>query len=272
MLKIISDNTKFEHINYSFGKYTLKIEDKVKNFVRKLKNSNLIYSEIYSKLFCSGSSPGILYGLPKIHKPNFANLFQCRPIFAAYNTPCYNISKYLVSVLSSLATSDNTVENSYSFVSQLMNLPYNCNYFMASYDVSNLYTCVPLVETINIILNSLFSCNINLFIGLSREYFKTFLEIAVTNSFFIFNGELYRQRDGLGMGLPLAPTFANIFMNHHEQIHLQNCPNEFRPVFYKRYVDDTFVIFRHKDHAKLFLNYINDHHSSISFTMEEEIN
>ena len=108
------------------------------------------------------------------------------------------------------------------------------------------------------------------FIGMSRSFFKLFLEMCVTNSFFIFNGELFRQRDGLGMGLPLAPTFANIFMSHHEKKFLNNCPAEFSPVFYRRYVDDTFVLFRDQSHANLFLNYINNQHNNISFTMEVE--
>ena len=70
--------------------------------------------------------------------------------------------------------------------------------------------------------------------------------------------------------LPLAPTFANIFMSHHEKKFLNNCPAEFSPVFYRRYVDDTFVLFRDHSHANLFLNYINNQHNNISFTMEVE--
>ena len=83
---------------------------------------------------------------------------------------------------------------------------------MASYDVSNLFTNIPLDETITIILNSLFSNHDSLFLGMTRELFKTFLEYAVKFSFFIFNGKLHKQCDGLGIRLPLAPTFANIIM------------------------------------------------------------
>ena len=46
------------------------------------------------------------------------------------------------------------------------------------------------------------------------------------------------------MGLPLGPTFANIFMCYHEKLWLRECPDHFKPVFYTRYVDDTFVLFR----------------------------
>ena len=45
------------------------------------------------------------------------------------------------------------------------------------------------------------------------------------------------------MGSPLESTFANIFLSYHEQIWLKNCPGEFKPVIYKRYFDDTFLLF-----------------------------
>ena len=74
------------------------------------------------------------------------------------------------------------------------------------------------------------------------------------------------------MGLPLAPTFANVFLCHHEAKWLESCPGEFAPVYYRRYVDDTFVLFRDKSHAPLFLNYINNKHVNINFTIETEEN
>ena len=144
---------------------------------------------------------------------------------------------------------------------------------MASYDVSNLFTNVPLTETINIILDELFTSPSSTFLGLTRNLFRTFLELAVTNSFFfLFNGRLYKQVEGLGMGLPAAPTFSNIFMSYHEKKILNSCPTAFAPVFYRRYVDDTFVLFRNKQHAQLFFDHINSHHQSLKFTMEIEQN
>ena len=72
------------------------------------------------------------------------------------------------------------------------------------------------------------------------------------------------------MGLPLGPTFANIFMRHHEQIWLDSCPLSLRPIFYQRFVDDTFLLFWHKKHARLFLNFLNDQHPNLAITMECE--
>ena len=48
------------------------------------------------------------------------------------------------------------------------------------------------------------------------------------------------------------------------------CPSQFKPVIYRRYVDDIFVLFRSKEHLKLFVNYINSKHKYIKFTFETE--
>ena len=109
-------------------------------------------------------------------------------------------------------------------------------------------------------------------LGLSRALFKTLLEHAVLISFFVFNGELFQQTEGLGMGLPLGPTFANIFLCHHEKKWFSECPDSFRPVFYRRYIDDTFILFKHASNAQEFLRYLNSKHPSIIFTMEGEQN
>ena len=90
------------------------------------------------------------------------------------------------------------------------------------------------------------------------------LDIATRNSFFLFNKKLYRQREGLGMGLPHSPVFANIFLAFHEEHWLTNYPAHFKPVFYRRHVDDRFVLFSDKSHAPLFLNYLNQHHNNIN--------
>ena len=75
------------------------------------------------------------------------------------------------------------------------------------------------------------------------------------------------------MGLPLSPTFANIFLCYYESIWLQDCPSDFKPVLHRRYVDDTFfLLFRDPAHANLFLNYLNSKHQNTSFTCEIENN
>ena len=89
---------------------------------------------------------------------------------------------------------------------------------------------------------------------------------------FIFNGNIYKQTDGMAMGSPLGPTFANIFMCFLEELFLDQCPHHFKPLFYRRYVDNTFVLFRDKSHANMFLEFITSFHPNIKFTMDVECN
>ena len=56
---------------------------------------------------------------------------------------------------------------------------------MSSFDVSNLFTNVPLDETINICLDSFYTGSNDTIIGLPRNLFKQFLELSVKNSFFL---------------------------------------------------------------------------------------
>ena len=73
------------------------------------------------------------------------------------------------------------------------------------------------------------------------------------------------------MGAPSSPTVANIFLNYLQTKYLAECPDNFKPQFYRRYLDDTFLIFNNEQQAKQFFNFINSKNSNIKFTFEGEI-
>ena len=70
----------------------------------------------------------------------------------------------------------------------------------------------------------------------------------------------------------LGPSLANAFSCFHEQIWLNDCPENFQPVYCRRYVDDIFALFRSSDHLEKFTNYLNLKHKNIKFTYEKESN
>ena len=94
----------------------------------------------------------------------------------------------------------------------------------------------------------------------------------MSESLVLFDREYCKQIDGVAMGSPLGPTFANIFLYFYEQVWLENCPVEFKPVVYRRYVDDTFLLFRSYEHIEKFRAYLNCQHPNIKFTSEIEEN
>ena len=74
------------------------------------------------------------------------------------------------------------------------------------------------------------------------------------------------------MEWPLGPTLANIFLCYWEEIWIEKCPKQFRPVYYNRFMDDTFLLFFSQDHVLKFKKYINTRHKNMNFTHEIEKN
>ena len=68
----------------------------------------------------------------------------------------------------------------------------------------------------------------------SKLLFKKLLCKVTKNTVFTFNGHLYKQIDECGMGNPLSPVLANIFMAKLES----NFVRPLNLLFYDRYVDD----------------------------------
>ena len=89
-------------------------------------------------------------------------------------------------------------------------------------------------------------------------------------SLILIDQQFYKQHDGIAMGSSLGHTLDNVFLCYYEKIWLQNWPSEFKPVIYRRYVDDTFLIFGSRHHIEKFQNYLNRQHKSIKFTSETE--
>ena len=72
------------------------------------------------------------------------------------------------------------------------------------------------------------------------------------------------------MGSTLGPSLANAFLSYHEKNWLNSCLREFKPAFYRRYVDDIFVLFKSIDHLKYFPEFLNSCHINMSLSMETE--
>ena len=184
---------------------------------------------------------------------------------SALNTPTYKLAKYLVPILKPLTANEFTVKDSFNFAEEIVDQQHDL--FMGSLDVDSLFTNIPLEETIEICTNELFKESETIE-GLSKTEFKELLSLATEDSHFIFDGTLYKQVDGLAMGSPLGPTLGNAFLVYQEKNWLKHCLLEYRPLYYRRYVDDIFVLFNSAEHLKHFHSYLNSRHLNISPTIE----
>ena len=116
----------------------------------------------------------------------------------------------------------------FSFFSQIKNANLSKK-LLVSYDVTSLFTNIPLQEAIDIAINLIFNHNPNL--NITRKEIKKLFLSATSQTHFIFNSKFYNQINGVAMGSPLAPVLANIFMVFHESKWLKEY-NLNKPKFY----------------------------------------
>ena len=140
MKLLVSDETKFKKLTQN---PTKSREDSLISYLRKLKKDKIVDDATFHKILPCGSTPGVLYGLPKVHKPGC----PFRPIVSSVNTYNYNLASYLVHILQPISKNQFTIKDSFSFADWTKTYKHN-NEIMCSFDVSSLFTNVPLDETI----------------------------------------------------------------------------------------------------------------------------
>ena len=249
MEDLLNSTRKFENIklkNDGILNFAVNQEKRVDNIFKKLVVTNSISEETRKSLKPVGTSPGIIYGLCKVHKDIIDNcppfrLFCQQLILLPINW------QFLVPILKSLNSNEYTVKDSFAFAEEI--IEQDSEIFMGSLDVDSLFTNIPLEETTDICANTLFE-NTEKAEGLSKIEFKELLFLTAKESYFIFYGKLYKQVDGVAMVSPLGPALANAFLVHFEKNWLQNCSSKFKPYYYQRHVYDIFVLFTSPQHLE----------------------
>ena len=128
---------------------------------------------------------------------------------------------------------------------------------MVSFDVVSLFTKVPVEDSLSFLSHHF------------TEDILAFFKLVLTSTYFCFDGQYFKQTDGVAMGSPISPVIANFFMEDLEEKALNQAT--LKPTCWYRYVDDTFVIWPHgKDNLTTFLEHLNGLHKNIQFTIEIE--
>ena len=197
----------------------------------------------------------------KVHK----NGYPLRPVISMINTPEYKLAKFLDEYIKPNIPISFSCNSTDHFLNNLKCFSLMPNMKVVSFDVVSLYTNIPLIETINIIADTLYSVNSFKTPPFPKESFIKLLTIA-TQGIFIYKDKIYKQTDGVAMGSPLGPSLANFFLGNLEKVNIMNSP--YAPSFYSRYIDDICAIFTNTDNIECFLKFINELHANIKFTIE----
>jgi len=92
------------------------------------------------------------------HKTHKEKLAMC-PILSATNSYNYALAKWLDNKLKPLSLNQHTVADNFDFASEVQDLRISAGNILVSYDVSSLFTNVPLDEPIEILADKAFRDN-----------------------------------------------------------------------------------------------------------------
>ena len=208
MEAILNDPTKFIESKNDI----LENLPKFQGFIRRNKN---VFGDQYDEIYPTAANVPKLYGLPKIHKANC----PVRPILSMYGTMTQPLAKWTKTLLSPLVSSPSMIKDSFSLAA-ILGKSHLHDAYLVSYDVTSLFTNIPVDETIDIILTMIRKSSPqntkikNLqYDGVKWSFIKKSLKWCLKNNTFLFNRIYYKQIDGCALGSPLASLMADIFMN-----------------------------------------------------------
>ena len=93
------------------------------------------------------------------------------------------------------------------------------------------------------------------------------LKLVLKCNNFTFNNENYLQINGTVMGTRVAPTYANLVMDHIERKFIY--PRSHKPRIWFRFINDVWDIFRGtEEELQNFVEYCNSVHDLKKFTTE----
>ena len=166
-------------------------------------------------MYPTGCTSEKFYRFPKIHKGNTS----LRPIVSSRGSGTYGVAKVLGKVLKPLVgNSPHHVQSTKDFADKISKATLQkgeCLYF---YDVTALFTSVPVDPALNIIKDLLEQdtslCNRTV---LSVQSIIESLVFCQHNTYISFPNKFYEQVEGLAMGSLVSPIVANLCMEYFER-------------------------------------------------------
>ena len=165
-------------------------------------------AETYQRIRPVAAVTPTLYGLPKIHKDGT----PLRPILSSCGSYTYECAKWLTEILTPLRDHPSNLKDTFAFIERIKDQTIS-NQVMVSFDVSSLFTNIPVDFTIDLIISKVFANGVKKFHGLSKLQLRKMLNWTSKMTTLQFNGSFYQQVDGVAMGSPIAPLLADVCMN-----------------------------------------------------------
>ncbi|CAF4578159.1 unnamed protein product [Rotaria sp. Silwood2] len=245
---------------------TTIIKTEISKKVTKMLNQNKITDQNKYYLTSIDDLPKIR-GQPKLHKVDI----PMRIVTCSRDTITSPISQFIFKIIKELRTTLNGVVcNTSNFIKNIRDVKLNQDEHLASLDIQDLYTNIPVNKAIDITLERIVESKKLDNLPFTKTDIKELLDLTLKNSYFQFNGKFYKQKTGLPMGNTLSPILADIYMDEYQKQHLHevNIPNKIW-----RYVDDILIITKmNKPELDQYVYDLNKIRGTIKFTSEFEQN
>ncbi|BHF70423.1 hypothetical protein SprV_0301347300 [Sparganum proliferum] len=257
-----SDNLKTRPAQTSAQNSEAKaVADRLSKLLREYRRKNVITENEWHQMKATDTALARFYGLPKIHKANV----PLRPIVALKGSPTYNLAKWMYLKLKFLqGNSTTSVRSASQFLLDLRGRRIQSDEIMVSFDVTSLFTSIPPNLAREVLRKRLEEAYDETQKALKIEHLMRLFEFC-QQTFFTFAGETYEQIKGTPIGSPVSGLVAALVLQELEKLAFI----QHEPVFWRRYVDDTFVIVK-KDMLQHFHSLLNSVFPDIKFTREEE--
>ena len=230
-----------------------KEEERVMSALKDLKREGKISEQLFNEIKPVGSQIPRLYGLAKVHK----NGTPLRPIVSMPGSAYQGIAKKIAAWLALVP--ECCINTSTQKMNNELRKNVGENDVLISFDVSSLYTNVPVNESIEYCAELLFK---KIAIqSIDKDTFIKLAKLACCDVVFMSHDGVYVQKDGLAMGSPPAPHLANGWMSQFDPIIKD------KSSLYERYMDDIVCNVR-IDEVEDRLDLINNLHQNLSFTFE----
>ena len=144
----------------------------------------------------------------------------------------------------------------------LRNISLDQDKVVISFDVTSLFTNVPVKEAIFEAAEKLYSGKFPMPLA-DKETFIILAELATTNGLMLTHDGHYHQIDGLAMSSQPAPPLSNIWLSKYEP----NIRDDAKP--FERYMDNTLRTIK-QQFIQAKLKEINALHPNLKFTLEVE--
>ena len=250
-----------DHYDKLQGDPTQKFNTHIRNLINQAWRLNIIDDTTYINLHTKNPRIPTFYLLPKIHKHNNPG----RPTVNGTGSVTEKFSAYVDTFLRrSVPRIRSYIKDTTHILTILKHLEIQNTDLLVTIDVKSLCTNIPHTEGIAAIAKMMEDTGLD---TLHRMLICNLAHHVLTKNYFIFNNQLYIQKQGIAMGTRMAPNYTVIFMHYLESNLLSSTTS--KPKTWLRFIYDIFMIWPHGIQSlKQFINVINSYHPTIKFTYD----